>query len=69
MKRFIIFWSVISLFGISCSSIASANQDIKLQTESKSSLQLTIKEAAAKALIEKKQSSRENQALAQMHQH
>ena len=51
MKRFIIFWSVISLFGISCSSIASANQDIELQTQTKSSLQLTIKEAAAKALL------------------
>jgi len=52
MKRFIIFWSVVSLFGMLFFSIASANQDIKLQTESKSSLQLTIKEAAAKALLQ-----------------
>jgi cobalt-zinc-cadmium efflux system outer membrane protein len=52
MKRFIIFWSVVSLFGMLFFSIASANQDIELQTESKSSLQLTIKEAAAKALLQ-----------------
>ena len=52
MKRFIIFWSVVSLFGMLFFSIASANQDIKLQTESKSSPQLTIKEAAAKALLQ-----------------
>jgi len=52
MKRLIIFWSVVSLFGILFFSIASANQDIKLQTESKSSPQLTIKEAAAKALLQ-----------------
>jgi len=51
MKRFIIFLSVVSLFGMLFSSIASANQDIELQTETKSSLQLTIKEAAAKALL------------------
>ena len=52
MKRFIIFWSVVSLFGMLFFSIASANQDTKLQTESKSSPQLTIKEAAAKALLQ-----------------
>jgi len=52
MKRFIIFWSVVSLFGMLFFSIVSANQDIELQTESKSSLQLTIKEAAAKALLQ-----------------
>ena len=51
MKRFIVFWSVVSLFGMLFSSIASANQDIGLHTETKSSLQLTIKEAAAKALL------------------
>ena len=51
MKRFIVFWSLISLFGMLFFSVASANQDIKLQTETKSSLQLTIKEAAAKALL------------------
>ena len=52
MKRFIIFWSVVSLFGMLFSSIASANQDTEVQTETKSSLQLTIKEAAAKALLQ-----------------
>jgi len=51
MKRFIVFWSLISLFGMLFFSVASANQDIELQTETKSSLQLTIKEAAAKALL------------------
>ena len=51
MKRFIIFWSVVSLFGMLFSSLASANQDTEVQTETKSSLQLTIKEAAAKALL------------------
>jgi len=51
MKRFIIFLSVVSLFGMLFSSIASANQDTEVQTETKSSLQLTIKEAAAKALL------------------
>jgi len=51
MKRFIILWSVVSLFGMLFFSVASANQDIELQTETKSSLQLTIKEAAAKALL------------------
>jgi len=51
MKRFIVFWSLISLFSMLFFSVASANQDIELQTETKSSLQLTIKEAAAKALL------------------
>ena len=51
MKRFIIFWSLISLFGMLFFSVATANQNIELQTETKSSLQLTIKEAAAKALL------------------
>jgi len=51
MKRFIVFWSLISLFGMLFFSVASANQDIELQTETKSSLQLTIKKAAAKALL------------------
>jgi len=51
MKRFIVFWSLISLFGMLFFSVASANQDIELQTETKSSLQLTIKEAAEKALL------------------
>ena len=51
MKRSIIFWSVVSLFSILLLSIASANQDIELQTKTKSSLQITIKEAAAKALL------------------
>jgi len=51
MKRFIILWSVVSLFGMLFFSVASANQDIGLHTETKSSLQLTIKEAATKALL------------------
>jgi len=51
MKRFIFFWSLISLFGMLFFSVATANQNIELQTETKSSLQLTIKEAAAKALL------------------
>lgn len=52
MKRFFIFWSVVSLFGMSLFSIASANQGIKPQTENKSSPHLTLKEAAAKALLQ-----------------
>ena len=52
MKRFIIFWSVVSLFGTLFFSIASANQDKKLHTKTKISLQLTVKEAAAKALLQ-----------------
>ena len=52
MKRFFVFWGVVSLFGMSFFSSASANQSRKLQTENKSSLHLTIKEAAAKALLQ-----------------
>ena len=40
------------MFGVSFFSVVSANQDVKLQTETKSSLQLSIKEAAAKALLQ-----------------
>jgi len=52
MKRFFIFWSVVSLFGMSLFSSTFANQSIKLQTETKSLRYLKIKEAAAKALLQ-----------------
>jgi cobalt-zinc-cadmium efflux system outer membrane protein len=52
MKRLIIFWSVMSLFGVLIYSIATANQDIKLPTETKNLLPLTIKEAANRALLQ-----------------
>ena len=52
MKRFFMFWSIVPLFGMSLFSSVSADQSIKPQTENKSSLQLTIKEAATKALLQ-----------------
>jgi outer membrane protein, heavy metal efflux system len=52
MKRFIIFWSVVSLIGVLFYSFASANQDKKLPTETKILRPLTIKEAAAKAILQ-----------------
>ena len=52
MKRFFIFWSVASLFGIALFSTAFAEPEGKLQIENNSSLNLTLKEAAAKALLQ-----------------
>ena len=52
MKRFFIFWSVASLFGIALFSTAFAEPEGKLQIKNYSSLNLTLKEAAAKALLQ-----------------
>ena len=52
MKFFIAFLSVVSLIGMPFFSIVLANQDLGTKIKTKSSQQLTIKEAAAKALLD-----------------
>jgi len=52
MKRFFIFWGVASLFGIALFSTAFAEPEGRLQIENNSFLNLTLKEAAAKALVQ-----------------
>ena len=51
MKYYVVLRSTVSLLSMLFFCNASANQNIELQTENNSLLQITVKEAAAKALL------------------